>query len=412
MEDPASIELSGPDVNRRPLWVLYEVAGRDARQVTPTGITTRGGLVVSAPAAGVAWVGVGSYRYQLDGAAFVTTDSGRQWSPEIIPASFDPTPDGLVATSASTAWVLTGQGAGSRVLVTHDGGGRWSAFGTGKAPMGSDPRRCTPRGIGVVGSSVWVGAICEGPGPGYLAVSTGSSWSLVSTGVTAGPGEQVSTLPPGTPETGGLEASSGIAASYLALAAVSDTAGSGGLPAPRRGSGSVGGAPWTSISLLSLTAPAPLSTGAGGGWHVKVSSTYSGLVAGGSSVAGLVPYGVAPTPGGTLEAVVASRGTSDPAPWPAIATGGALAAGGLGGGAGDGSWRLERVDAPPGSLLQAVATSVAPAAIVTPDVVRDFVVGTTRSDPLLVESTGGGSSWSQVALRLPSTSSGLAGAGS
>jgi len=166
---PAGI-VTSPDANLRPPWVLYRVAGATAAQVTPEGITTRGGLAVSAPGAGVAWLGIGSYRYQLYGAVAVTTDGGRTWSENALPAPFDPTPGGILGFSAARAVVLAGTGYSRRLLVTDNGGTAWKTLATASQLLGADTASCELEGLAAVGGrTIEVGTACTGTGRAFMA---------------------------------------------------------------------------------------------------------------------------------------------------------------------------------------------------------------------------------------------------
>jgi len=164
LPDPASIS-SGPGGNARPDWLVERLAGGEITQVTPQGIVVRGGVAVSAlPGGQVAWVGIGSYRYQLDGAVAVTTDGGRHWSATALSVPLAPAPEGILAESARRAVVLGGLGAHREVLVTSDAGASWVTSATSTQLLGADAGRCTLAGLGPgPQGAVLVGTRCQGP---------------------------------------------------------------------------------------------------------------------------------------------------------------------------------------------------------------------------------------------------------
>lgn len=167
---PQSIQ-QGPDGNLRPLWILYRVTANGAtEQVTPKGISTRGGLALSAISPLTAWALDGSYRYELDGAVAVTTDGGRHWSHQVVPAEVDPTPDGIAALSAERAVVVAGMGHSKSLLETTDGGADWHRLAGARTLLGAAAASCELDGVAPGASGgLWVGTSCRS-GAGGLVV--------------------------------------------------------------------------------------------------------------------------------------------------------------------------------------------------------------------------------------------------
>lgn len=168
---PRSI-TDGPDANRRPDFVVYRVTTGSGQvtttQVTPPGVVVRGGVAVSALSGEDAWVGIGSYRYQLDGAVARTTDGGVHWSEYALPAPFQPAPDGIAAQSPTSAVVLAGTGHRRFLLQSTDGGDSWVNVATSATLLGAEQGTCTLDGVASgSGGSVLVGSACSG-GTGRL----------------------------------------------------------------------------------------------------------------------------------------------------------------------------------------------------------------------------------------------------
>jgi len=193
---PGSIQ-QGPDGNLRPLWILYRVTPNGQTfQVTPRGITTRGGLALSAVSATTAWALVGSYRYELDGAITVTRDGGRHWSHQVVPASVDPTPDGIAALSATSAVVLAGSGHRKELLSTTDGGARWRTLASASALLGAKAATCELSGVATGRhGALWIGTSCRSASHGLVVVrEAGGALKRWSLGNAPG-GTWVGTLP-------------------------------------------------------------------------------------------------------------------------------------------------------------------------------------------------------------------------
>jgi len=206
--DPRSISTGAADANLRPLWILYRVSTSPAVDVTPGGITTRGGMVVSVPNPGTIWVGIGSYQEQLDGVIGVSTDGGSHWTMEVLPNLFDPTPDGLVAQSSVRAWALVGLGAHREVMETTNGGASWKPVAS-SGMLGTARNRCQLSGLGLTGSTLWVGTTCTTGAPALVeGTALGGHWSLVpidpGVGTTGTSDAPIVTTPPGSSATGAV----------------------------------------------------------------------------------------------------------------------------------------------------------------------------------------------------------------
>jgi len=368
--DPASIQAGGPNANRRPLWALYRVTGPTAVDVTPTGITTRGGLTVSAPAPDVAWAGIGSYRQQLDGAVAVTTDGGRNWTDGVLPGLFDPVPDGLVAPDAVHAWVLLGQGSAQSVVTTSDAGGSWLTVASSGAVLGADSSRCGLSGIGMSGGVLWLGTICSGPGPALLfrstPVGTGApaalGWTAVPVGPSLAPRAHAVATPPGTAQTGPDRILVTTSAT-LSVAGISAAAGGTGTAPP-----AVVGA--VSVSPVGAASSAPPEAV----W-ASLAAPFGAVLA--TPAAG--PPAAAPPSTGS--AAVALSVTDD----------------------GGGSWAPASPPVPSAGRYGAVGVDTAGAI---------WVVGSDPSGPTLWVSPDAGAHWSSVRLPPPDTAAGLPAAGS
>jgi hypothetical protein len=196
LPDPASI-AAGPGGNARPDWLVERLAGGKITQVTPQGITVRGGVAVSAlPGGRVAWVGVGSYRYQLDGAVAVTTDGGRHWSATALSVPLAPAPQGIVAESSRRAVVLGGLRARRELLVTSDAGATWVTSATSAQLLGTDARRCTLEGLGPgTEGAVLVGTRCQGPTGLLVTVTATGQVQRARVGVPGARGGITTVLP-------------------------------------------------------------------------------------------------------------------------------------------------------------------------------------------------------------------------
>lgn len=212
--DPASIVRGVANGNLRPLWLLYRVSSSGAADLTPIGETTRGGLVVAHGAGSAIWVGVGSYRYQLDGTVAETSDGGRHWRREILPGLLDPRPGALFAWNAEEAVAVVeplGAKAYDRspreqeILETEDGGAKWTTILSARAAGRLLPAGCTVAGLaGTSAGRLWVGTRCRvGWGRLLEGASVGGRWQWREEVVTVGPsggappGGVVEVVPPG-----------------------------------------------------------------------------------------------------------------------------------------------------------------------------------------------------------------------
>jgi len=185
---PNSIAV-GPDGNLRPLWVLYGMHDGTYKDLTPEGITTRGGLVVSAPSAKVVWLGFGSYRYQLYGAVATSTDQGQTWTMHAtLPGLFRPTPNNLLASSATQAWALIGLPPDQELVETTDGGTIWKTLVTARQLLGNAAKDCRLRSLGMRQGTLFIGTRCNGDLSPELIEGSGTSFHAVSLG-----------FPPGSP---------------------------------------------------------------------------------------------------------------------------------------------------------------------------------------------------------------------
>jgi len=345
--DPGSISTDAADANLRPLWILYRVSGTRAVDVTPGGITTRGGVVESIPSPGTIWVGIGSYQEQLDGVVGVSTDGGSHWTMEVLPALFDPTPDGLVAQSAVRAWALTGLGANREVMETTDGGARWKPVAS-SAVLGTARNRCRLSGLGLSGSTLWVGTACTKGAPALVeGTALGGHWSLVP--VDPGVGTNSSsapmvTVPPGSPATGNV-----------ATVAVVER---GDVP----------------VDVTTLTPPATTQTVVGA---LPLPDGTAQVAIGDGEDAALVEAASGHAPGPAPSHVETSEDSGR-------------------------SW-----SGPMGTGLDGTADGIA---VAQPGVL--WLVGSTGGKPALRESTTNGAVWDAVTLPAPRTSASLPGAGS
>jgi hypothetical protein len=375
--DPASIQAGGPNANLRPLWALYRVTGPTAADVTPAGITTRGGLTVSAPAPDVAWAGIGSYRQQLDGAVAVTTDGGRTWTDGVLPGLFDPVPDGLVATDAVHAWVLLGRGSTQSVVTTSDAGGSWLTVASSGAVLGADSSRCGLSGIGMSGRVLWLGTTCSGPGPALLfrstPVGTGApaavGWTAVPVGPTLAPRAHARTTPPGTAQTGPDRALVTTSAT-LSVASISAAVGTGTAPPAV-----VGAVPISPVGAVSSAPVGAVSSTPVGAVWASLAAPFGAVLATSTSA----PLAAAP-PSTAAPAVVLSV-TDD----------------------GGGSWEPASLPLPSAGRYGAVGVGTAGTI---------WVVGSDPSGPTLWVSPDAGAHWSSVHLPPPDTAAGLPAAGS
>lgn len=168
---PASTS-TGPGGNARPDWIVYRFGGASTSQVTPPGVVVRGGVAVSALSEQVAWVGMGSYRFDLDGNVAVTTDGGRRWSQNVLPYPYRPTPDGILATSPEDAAVLAGTGDRQVLVQSTDGGVIWHELASADELLGPWVGSCSLEGLtrGVDGALV-LGSRCRS-GTGVIVVRT------------------------------------------------------------------------------------------------------------------------------------------------------------------------------------------------------------------------------------------------
>jgi hypothetical protein len=157
--DPGSVE-STADANRRPLWLLYALAGSRASDRTPEGISTRGGLAVALARPGTLWVGIGSYRGQLDGVLARSVDGGRSWSFSAVPGLYDPAGN-LAAPSSEEVAVLVGDPRQPALLVSLDAGEHWDQLAGARALSSRLPAGCRPAGLSSLGSTLLVGTVCR-----------------------------------------------------------------------------------------------------------------------------------------------------------------------------------------------------------------------------------------------------------
>lgn len=276
--DPSSIGRGLANGNLRPLWLLYRVDASGVVDLTPIGETTRGGLVVAVGAGRAIWVGVGSYRYQLDGTVAETSDGGRHWHDAVLPALLDPRPGALFAWNAEDAVAIVeplGTTAASRrgledqeLVVTGDGGARWTTILSARAAGRLLPASCALSGLGsTTAGQLWVGTRCRA-GRGRLldGVSVGGRWrwrvEVVAAGPVGGapPGGAVTVAPPGTLVSG----SSSRGGSFLAdLGVVTTTSTDGSAVALYRSRGGTVVVSGPVLETTSQRAPV-LAAGSGG----------------------------------------------------------------------------------------------------------------------------------------------------
>lgn len=163
---------TGPGGNARPDWIVYQLSGTHASQVTPPGVVVRGGVAVSALSSQVAWLGMGSYRFDLDGNVALTTDGGRRWSQNVLPFPYRPAPGGILATSPHSAVVLAGTGSTQELVQSTNGGVNWQVLASAGTLLGPWARTCTLEGLGEsTGATLVVGSQCHS-GTGVIVVRT------------------------------------------------------------------------------------------------------------------------------------------------------------------------------------------------------------------------------------------------
>jgi hypothetical protein len=159
--------------------------------------------VVSAPSTQVVWLGFGSYRYQLYGAVAVSEDEGRTWTMHAtLPGLFRPTPDNLLATSATQAWAIIGQHPDQQLVETTNGGISWQTITTARDLLGKTATDCRLRSLGLVKGKLFIGTRCKGDLAPRLIEGSGNSFHEVSFGLPSAspPAKQVTstiTSPPG-----------------------------------------------------------------------------------------------------------------------------------------------------------------------------------------------------------------------
>lgn len=178
---PGSVESSG-DANRRPLWLLYELDGRHALDRTPEGISTRGGLAVAVASPTTVWVGIGSYRGQLDGVVARSRDNGRDWSFGVVPALYDPAGN-LAALSSEEVAVLAGSPREPALLVSIDAGASWDEAESARSLASALPAGCRPEGLSSLGSTLVIGTSCRASTEAVLLTVSavhrrGEHWAL------------------------------------------------------------------------------------------------------------------------------------------------------------------------------------------------------------------------------------------
>ncbi|WP_181362914.1 hypothetical protein [Sulfoacidibacillus thermotolerans] len=185
--------------NQLPYQLVLATAngGTTWRNITPQGMSTRGGLASSFVDAKTVWVAFYPFEYQKNAAVLGTSDGGKQWTPTVLSGMMtrdDTSP--LSALSAQTAFLLSH----SRLFTTQDGGVNWSQvcqFGSSK----EDPKLFGNNGIRFFTPSL---GLLTGDGePGkkapwvYLTRTGGRTWQPVSVPVpSAFTGAQAQTLPP------------------------------------------------------------------------------------------------------------------------------------------------------------------------------------------------------------------------
>jgi len=206
---------TGPGGNARPDWIVYRLGRATASQVTPPGVVVRGGVALSALSQQVAWVGMGSYRFDLDGDVAVTTDGGRRWSQNVLPYPYRPAPGGIVAQSARSAIVLAGS-AGTQLLVqSTDSGVSWHELASAGELLGPWVGSCSLEGLGRgVDGALVVGSRCRsGTGVIVLRSATGAIERFTvappdvadaSASVTSVPQPTTPASPPGSSTSGRL----------------------------------------------------------------------------------------------------------------------------------------------------------------------------------------------------------------
>jgi hypothetical protein len=451
MPYPGSI-TQGPGGNARPIWLAYLVTTTEARashpgtaagsggptalDITPAGITTRGGLVVAAAtsSASVLWAGVASYRLQLDGIVATSSDAGRRWSFSALPGSYDARPFSLSALSATTAAAVIGTGTASSVVVTDDAGSRWTtAVAAGRARLVDET--CEVRSVAMLSStSLLAGASCHRRGSSSASAS--ALTALLLEARRDGPGGRWRISPIRTD----------LATLQMAPAGVTTTteplgddlvAVSTGPFASSGDSGSSGGAGSTVVARLeasSETGSGATSSASAGiapsvaGRLVRVTTPLSLRGAAASASAGGQPpmlLSVLAVAAGSKGATPANGASSPPGTWVTASVGGVLyvaeiagvsAADGSRGAvesSGPSSWRQVAAPSFDGIVPSSLAAGMtATTAVATGSRGRTPVLVLGRADlsaPLVAGAIG---PWHEVRLRLPLLSSGLEFAGS
>ncbi len=160
-ENNLSIQTSGAEINIQPEWILYNLKGSTVTNITPQGVTTRGGISVSYVAKDTFWVDIGSYKGQVDGTFGVTSNGGRSWSLGALPSISEPTPNGFVAISSQVAYFLLGTSKNQSLFVTTNSGNSFNELISSSQFSSVLPKNCTAATVGYFNKNIYIGTSCK-----------------------------------------------------------------------------------------------------------------------------------------------------------------------------------------------------------------------------------------------------------
>ncbi len=160
IENPSTVQVKGNETNVFPAWVMYTIAGTKIRDITPSGVSTRGGISISYLQPGTVWADVGSYKAQINGTFGVSQNMGATWKLGVLPGVSKPTPNSVAAVSSSEAYFLIGINRNRSIWVTENGGKSFKEYLTAESIDNLLPRDCTVNSITFEDSTLFMGTQC------------------------------------------------------------------------------------------------------------------------------------------------------------------------------------------------------------------------------------------------------------
>jgi len=166
-----------------PLNTFWQLFVRTSSQqkwalVTPRGVADNGGLVLSAGQTRDAVVGIRPSQLLTFTPLALTHNAGSTFTPDLLPAALEATPDSLATSSTGAAVAVVNSGTG--IAFRRALGSPWTTS-TNISTLGTSSlgRRCRPTSItsvATVASTTYIGVACSRPGTlGLFELSRGAA---------------------------------------------------------------------------------------------------------------------------------------------------------------------------------------------------------------------------------------------